>query len=131
MLWSCIDLVHLSEPNPDSGPPVYRATSPMLGDVEVKTTDKLSGMRGLLLINPWISPLLDLDFSSGAPRFDDTTYALRLVVRLRRPFGALLLAPLTRVQYRRVATDSLIMARIREETLLTELMDSIRTVHIQ
>ncbi|KAI9571793.1 hypothetical protein HD554DRAFT_1824610 [Boletus coccyginus] len=115
----------------DADSPVYRVTSPILGDVEIKTSDNLSGVGGLLLINPWISPLLDQDFSCGAPLFDDTTCALRLAVRLRQPFGALLLAPLTRVQYRRVATDSLIMVRVREGTSLTELMDGIRTVHIQ
>ncbi|KAI9571601.1 hypothetical protein HD554DRAFT_1791804 [Boletus coccyginus] len=67
----------------------------------------------------------------GAPLFDDTTCAMRLVVRLRQPFGALLLAPLARAQYRRVATDSLIMVRVREETPLTELMNGIRTVDVQ
>jgi hypothetical protein len=65
------------------------------------------------------------------PLFDHATRALRLVVRLKQPFGALLLAPLARVQYRRVATDSLIMVRVREETSLTELMDGIRTIDIQ
>ena len=103
----------------------------MLGDVEIKTTAKLSGMDGLLLIHPWTSPLLDPDFSRGAALFDLSTRALRLVARLRQPFGALLLAPLGRVQYTRVATDSLIMVRVREETSLTELMDGIRTVDIQ
>ncbi|KAI9571628.1 hypothetical protein HD554DRAFT_2072435 [Boletus coccyginus] len=125
------DLVPLSESDPDSDVPGYRATSAMLGDVEIKTTAKFSRMDGLLLIHPWISPFLDHDFSWGASRFDHATRALRLLVRLRQPFGALLLAPLGRVQYRRVATDSLIMVRVREETALTELMDGIRTVDVQ
>ena len=115
----------------ESDLPVYHATTPMLGDVEIETTDGLAGMEGLLLILPWISPLLDQDFSCGAARFDLSTRALRLVARLRQPFGALLLAPLARVQYRRVATDSLIMVRVREETSLTELIDGIRTIDIQ
>ena len=88
-------------------------------------------MEGLLLILPWISPPLDQDFSCGAAQFDLGTRALRLAARLRQPFGALLLAPLARVQYRRVATDSLIMVRVREETSLTELIDGIRTIDIQ
>ena len=125
------DLVPLSESESESDLPVYRATTPMLGDVEIKTTNDLSGMDGLLLIHPWISPLLDQDFSYGAARFDLSTRALRLVARLRQPFGALLLAPLARVQYRRVATDSLIMVQVREETSLTELMDGIRRIDIQ
>ena len=125
------DLVPLPESDPDSDLPVYRATSPMLGDVEIKTKDPLSGIKGLLLMNPWISPLLEQDFSSGAPLFDHATRSLRLVVRLQQPFGALLLAPLACVQYRRVATASLIMVRVRKETLLHELMDGIRTIDIQ
>ncbi|KAF8554794.1 hypothetical protein OG21DRAFT_1603328 [Imleria badia] len=121
-----------SESDSESDLLVYRATSPMLGDVEIKTKDQLSGMKGLLLINPWISPLLDHDFSSGGdPLFEHTTRSLRLVVRLKQPFGALLVAPLGRVQYRRVATDSLIMVRVREEASLTELMDGIRTIDIR
>jgi hypothetical protein len=124
------DLVPALEPDPESDP-VYYATTPMLGDVEIKTTANLSGMEGLLLIHPWISPLLDQDFSCGAPRFDLSKRALRLVARLRQPFGALLLAPLARVQYRRIATDSLIMVRVRKETSVTELIDGIRTVDIQ
>ncbi|KAI9567529.1 hypothetical protein HD554DRAFT_973015 [Boletus coccyginus] len=116
----------------DSDPLVYRGKSHMLGDVEIKTTADLSRMERLLLIHPWISLLLDQDFSiSGAPLFDDTTRALRLIVRLRQPFGALLLAPLRR-EYRRVATDSLIMVRVREETSLIDLRHGIcGDVHIQ
>ena len=125
------NLVPLSHLNSNSDPSVYHATTPMLGDVEIKTTDDLSGMEGLLLIHPWISPLLDHDFSCGVARCDLATRALRLVVRLRQPFGALLLAPLARAQYRRVATDSLIMVRVREEVLLNELVDGIRRVDIQ
>jgi hypothetical protein len=124
-------LVPLQESDSEPELPVYRATSTMLGDVEIETTDDLSGMEGLLLIHPWISPLIDQDFSCGVALFGHATCALRLVVRLRQPFGALLLAPLARAQYRRVATDSLIMARVREETSLTELIDSIRTVDIR
>ncbi|KAI9571640.1 hypothetical protein HD554DRAFT_1801390 [Boletus coccyginus] len=125
------DVPPILESDLDSDLPVYRATSPMLGNVEIKTTAELSGKEGLLLVHPWISPVLDQEFSCGASRFDHTTCALRLLVRLRQPFGALLLAPLGRVQYRRVATDSLIMVRIREETSSTELTNSIRTIDIQ
>jgi len=131
IVFSLADVFPVSESDLNSDLPVYRVTSPMLGNVEIKTTAELSRTEGLVLIHPWISPLLDQDFSFGAPLFDDTTCALRLVVRLRQPFGALLLAPLARAQYRRVATDSLIMVRVSEETSLTELMDGIRTVDVQ
>jgi len=125
------DLIPLSEPDLNSNLPVYRGTSPMLGDVKIKTMADFSGMERLLLIHPWISPLLDQDFSCGAPLFDDTMCALHLAIRLRQPFGALLLAPLARAQYRRVATNSLITVQIRKETSLAELMDSIHTVDVQ
>ena len=125
------DLIHLSESDPESDLPMYHATSPILGDIEIKTRYQLSGMKGLLLIHPWIGPLLDQDFACGAALFDAATCALRLVVRLKQSFGALLLAPLARAQYRRIATDSLITVRVREETSLNELMDGIRTVDIQ
>jgi hypothetical protein len=97
----------------------------------MKTADDLSGMEDFFLIHPWISPLLDQDSSHRTAGFDDTTRALRLVVRLMQPFGALLLTRLSRVQYRRVATDSLIMVKVREEASLTELIDGICTIDIQ
>ena len=131
IIFPLANLAPLPESESGSDVPVYRATTPMLGDVEIKTTDDLSGMEGLLLIHSWISPLLDQDFSFGVARFDLSTRALRLVARLRQPFGALFLAPLARLRYRRVATDSLIMVRVREETPLTELIDGIRTIDIQ
>ena len=120
--------VRSSETHINSNSHVYRATTTTFGNVEIKTTEDLSGMDDCLLIHPWISPLLDQDFSRRA---SDTTRALRLVARLMQPFGALLLTPLSRVQYRRVATDSLIMVRVSEETSLTSLIDGICTIDIQ
>ena len=125
------DLVLVSESVLDSDLLFYRGTSRMLGDVEIKTRDNLSGMRGALLMHPWIGLLLDQDLSCGEPLFDRATCALRLAVRLMQPFGALLLTPLGRTQYRRVATDSLIKVRVREEMLPGDLMDGIRTVDIR
>ncbi|KAN0091455.1 hypothetical protein V8E55_005021 [Tylopilus felleus] len=117
------DVVLVSESDLDSDLLVYRGTSPMIGDVEVTTREDLSGLKGGLLIHPWISPLLDQDFSRGEPLSNLTTRALQLAVRLKQPFGALLLAPLARAH--------LIMVHIREETSLADLMDGIRTVDIQ
>ena len=125
------DVARVSEPERESDMTVYRGTSPILGDIEIKTQAELSGMRGAFLIHPWISPLLDEDFSCGEPLFDDATRALRLVVRLKQPFGALLLVPFARARYRRIATDSLILVQVREETSLNELMNVIRTIDIQ
>ena len=124
------ELVRTSESHAGSDLYVYRATTAAFGDVEIKTADDLSGMEDFVLIHPWISPLLDQEFSRRTG-IDVTTRALRLVARLMQPFGALLLAPLSRVQYKRVATDSLIMVRVHEETSLNELIDGISTIDIQ
>ena len=106
---------------------VYRAATSALGEVEIKTGDDLSGMKDLLLIHPWIGPILDQEYSHGAGAFDEITRALRLIARLRQPFGGLLLEPVARARYRRVAADCLIMVQVREETPLTELIGGIRT----
>ena len=110
-----------------SGPRLYRAATSVLGEVEIKTGDDLSGMQGLLLIHPWISSLLNQEFSYNSAALDRTTRALRLIARLRQPFGALLLEPVAHARYRRVAADCLIMAQVREGTPLTELIDGIHT----
>ena len=117
----------ISKFDPDTGSRVYLATTSALVEVEINTKDDLAEMKDLILIHPWISSLLDQEFSHGAAGLDQTTRALRLVARLRQPFGALLLQPVSRTRYRRVAADCLIMVRVREETSLTELIEGIRT----
>ena len=134
IMFSLTQLVYVSE-SEGSGNNlrVYHATASTFGDVEIKTADDLTGMEGLTLVHPWIRPLLDQEFklSQGAGSVDQTTQALRFIARLRQPFGALLFKPLSRVEYRRVAADSLIITRIREEVSLTELIDGIRTIEVQ
>ncbi|KAG8214921.1 hypothetical protein J3R82DRAFT_10108 [Butyriboletus roseoflavus] len=61
---------------------------------------------------------------------DKTTRALRLFARLRQPFGALLLAPHSPREYKRVATDNPIVVRIRKEVSPHYLADKIRTLDI-
>ena len=61
----------------------YRATTSALGEVEIKTKDDLSGTIDLFFIHPWISSILDQEFSRGVATPDQTTRALRLVARLR------------------------------------------------
>ena len=111
--------------------PVYRATTSTLGEVEIKTKDNLSNTKGLLLTHPWISSILNQEFSYDLAALDRTTRALRLLARLRQPFGALLLETVAHARYRRVAADCLITAQVREETSLIELIDGITTVDIQ
>ncbi|KAG9311908.1 hypothetical protein JVU11DRAFT_8169 [Chiua virens] len=113
---------------------VYRATTSSLGEVEIKTKDTLSDTEDLFLIHPWICVFLDQGFSwrrGAAGQLDDTTRALYILACLRQPFGALLLARVERVRYRRVATDSLIMTRIREDTSVNALMAGITKVDVK
>ena len=65
---------------------------------------------------------------------DRETRARRLVAHLRQPFGALLvtLASTGRraVDYRRVATESLITVQFREHVSLTDILDNVRTLDV-
>ena len=60
--------------------------------------------------------------------------ALRLVARLRQPFGALLfsLASTRRraVEYRRVAADNMITAQIQENVSLSDLLENVRILDV-
>lgn len=125
------ELVRISESKPMSSLHIYRATTSALGEVEIRTADDLTVMNDLCLVHPWIRTLFDQAFLDGNAGLNKTTKALRLVARLRQEFGALLFAPLSRVDYRRVATDSSIMVRVCEETSLADLMDSIRTIEVK
>ena len=125
------ELVLTSASDPVANTRVYCATTDTLGDVEIKTGDDLTGMSGLCLVHPWIRPLLDQEFLGGAAELDKATKGFRLVARLTQPFGALLFVPLSRVEYKRVAADSLIMARVCEEASLTGLIDNVRTIEVQ
>ena len=65
---------------------------------------------------------------------DRETRAWQLIARLRQPFGALLLTlASTRrraVEYRRVATDSMITVQIREDVPLTDVLDNVRILDV-
>ena len=71
---------------------------------------------------------------SSLTQTDKEMRALRVIARLRQPFGALLLTPnLTSVAaYRRVATESLITVQVEEITpaILNKLVDSVRTLDV-
>jgi hypothetical protein len=103
---------------------VYHATTSTFWEIEIKTADDLTGTTDLYLVHPWIFPLLDQEFLGGTAALDNTAQALWFVVRLGRPFGALLFEPVSRVEYRRVAANGLIVVR-------TELIDGIRTIEVQ
>ncbi|KAF8555027.1 hypothetical protein OG21DRAFT_963376 [Imleria badia] len=62
------------------------------------------------------------------------TRARRLAVRLRQPFGALLLTLSATgrraVDYKRVVTDGLIAVRFQENVSLSDLLDNVRTLDV-
>ena len=108
-----------------TGPRFYRAAMSALGEAEIKIRDDLFRMNGPL-IHLCISSLLNQEFSYNSVSVGWTARALRLIARLRQPF-VLLLEVVARARYRRVATDCLIVAQVREGTSLTELIDGVRT----
>jgi hypothetical protein len=57
------------------------------------------------------------------------TRGLRLLVRLARPFGALLLAQQRGGEYKRIASDSNIIAQVTDITTVDNLMNT-RTLEI-
>ena len=65
---------------------------------------------------------------------DKQMQALRLLARLRQPFGALLFTPTRQniAEYRRVASESLITVQVEEitPTILNKLVDSVRILDV-
>ena len=67
---------------------------------------------------------------SHSPQLDKLAKALRLFVRLRQPFGALLLVPLSHNEYKRVASDHPIIVRLHKDVTPRYLLQKIRTLDI-
>ena len=124
-------LVHISRPGLEENLYLYRAATTLFGDVEIQTTCNVTTTNALYLVHPWIRPLLDQEFARAGTRLDTTVRALRLLVRLRQPFGALLFEQVSRTEYKRVAADSWIVARVREDVLLTDLIEGSCTIDVQ
>ena len=110
---------------------IDRAVMSMFGDIEIKMAENLTRMQNLCLVHPWIRPLLDQEFPHGAVVPKKTTQTLRLIARLRQPFGILLFVPLLRIEFKWVAADSLIMAQISKEVSLGDLIDGICMIEVQ
>ena len=97
-----------------------------------------------LTVNDYVidRPLTPIDGSSGegdsiafspriaSPSYDEFTRALRLFARLRQPFGALLLVPLSYNEYKRVASDQPIVVQLLEDVSPRYLLQKIRTLDI-
>ena len=125
------DVVYSLGSDPETNIYVYRVTTTAFGDVEIRTASALTMGNEHCFIHPWICPLLDPDLLHGRAALDIETRALRLVARLRQPFGTLFLEKVSPVVYKRVAADSLIIVRIRKEVPLTSLIDNIDTVYVK
>ncbi|KAG9309331.1 hypothetical protein JVU11DRAFT_10823 [Chiua virens] len=130
IIFRTTELVQTSGPDPNTNLRVYHATTFMFGKLEMTTADDLTRTKELCVVHPWIRPLFDQEFSDGVAALDKTTQALRFVARLRQPFGALLFAPLSHFEYRRVAADCVVQVQFREEIPLSELVDNIRTIEV-
>ena len=127
------NLVHAPGPDPEMQAHIFSAKTVLFGDVEIKTTTSLIAMKKLYLVHPWIHPLLDQleEVSHDVPEVDATTSALRLLACLRQPFGGLLVEKVSRVDHKRAAADSLIMARIREDVELSDLIGNICVIDVR
>ena len=128
-----INVVHVSGPDPETRPHIFSVRTVLFGDTEIETTTSLISRKKLYLVHPWIHPLLDQleELSLDEAEVDATISALRLIACLRQPFGGLLLEKVSRVDHKRVAADSLIMARVQEDVPLSDLISNIRVIDVQ
>jgi len=81
---------------------------------------------------PFINPHPPYTVSSSrhAPHLDKLTRALRLFVRLRQPFGALLLVRLSHDEYKRIASDNPIVVQLLRGISPSYLTQKVRTLDI-
>ena len=73
-------------------------------------------------------------YSSSVSLTDKRTKALRFIIRLRQPFGALMFTPTRQnvEEYRRVAAESLIIVQVEEltSTVFNRLIDDVRVLDV-
>ncbi|KAI9567268.1 hypothetical protein HD554DRAFT_2270131 [Boletus coccyginus] len=83
---------------------------------------------------PFTNPLPPSPYTAApshhTPRPDKLTRALRRLARLRQPFGALLLVPLSHDEYKRVAPDHLIVVQLLKGISPRYLAQKIQTLDI-
>ena len=127
------NVVHVSGPDPETQAHIFSVKTVLFGDVEIKTRTNSMAMKKLYLVHPWTHPLLDQleELSHDVTEDDEMISALQLLARLRQPFGALLFEKVSRLDHKRVAADSLIMTRIRDDVSLSTLIGNIRTIDVQ
>ncbi|KAG2089238.1 WD40-repeat-containing domain protein [Suillus discolor] len=121
----------------------YEVKAHGLQDLQVTTEDRLAQFsparrtrQSFLLIRPWNRYDLGLiNFADktqsvedwpepGSPGYNEpTTPELRLIVRLRQPFGRLLLAQQWGGEYKRIASDNKVVAQVRDMVSVDDMMD--------
>ncbi|KAG1788042.1 uncharacterized protein HD556DRAFT_1406014 [Suillus plorans] len=117
----------------------YRVKADGLQDLSIVTGDELVQFsparptpQAFLLVCPWNRHDFGLpDFANGAQSvkeqeqddLDSRSRALRLIVRLGQPFNALLLAQQRGSEYKRIASDRSITAKIKSTTAVHDMMD--------
>jgi hypothetical protein len=125
----------------------YEIKADRLQDLLVTTKDNLVQFsparrtrQTFLLARPWNRHDLELaDFADESQSVDDwpdepgddelVARGLRLLVRLARPFGALLLAQQRGGEYKRIASDNEIVVQVSDIASIVDMMD-IRTLEI-
>ena len=125
------ELVLMSGPDAETNLCIYRATTTVFGKIEIKTTSELAVEREHFVVHPWIPSLLGQEYLRRSVGLDEIKKALRLLVRLRQPFGALLLEKVSWVDHKRVAADSLILVQVPEEVPLLDLVKNIEMIFVQ
>ncbi|KAI9456181.1 WD40-repeat-containing domain protein [Boletus coccyginus] len=102
---------------------------PSQDDAEPSPVDS-DGDSEIPFTNPRPAPSYTAASSRHAQRLDKLTRALRLLARLRQPFGALLLAPSSLDEYKHVASDHPIVVQLLKGISLRYLAQMIRTLDI-
>ncbi|KAH0829008.1 hypothetical protein J3R83DRAFT_2460, partial [Lanmaoa asiatica] len=112
--------------------PALPSEDPVVDDnIEPLTPLDGNGSSDALLTNaPSSSSSHTISPPHHSSQLDKATRALRLFVRLRQPFGALLLVPLSHNEYKRVASDHLIVVQLLEDVSPRYLAQKIRTLDI-
>jgi hypothetical protein len=129
----------VTEVTPRPGHFIYVIKADGLHDLLITTEDKLipfsRTMQKFLLVRPWDRNLLEWhspDISPGENvpvDSESNSQALQLIVRLRQPFSAFLLAQERGGEYKRIATNYDIIAQIKGNAFVRDVMD-VRTLEI-
>ncbi|KAJ8595030.1 hypothetical protein M405DRAFT_871979 [Rhizopogon salebrosus TDB-379] len=125
----------VTEVTPRPGRFIYAIKADGLHDLLITTKDKLIPFsrtmpiqQKFLLVRPWDRNLLDPGENVPVDS-ESNSRALQLVVRLRQPISAFLLAQERGEEYKRIATNYDIIAQVKDTAFVHDVMD-VRTLEI-